>query len=76
MFDLYSVSPTTSADWARQYDFLREFSRAGSARHVAPSDIPPAGLPLAAFLDHPPRLGLDQIEHRVTANPDEAKRLE
>ena len=45
-----------------------------SAPHVAPHDIAPACLRLAALLDHPLRLRLNQIEHRVAADPDQAVR--
>ena len=48
----------------------------GSVRHVAPDGIAVAGLPLAAFLDHPLSLGFHQIEHGVAADADEAVRLE
>src|SRR5262249_24338242 len=56
--------------------FCGNFPVQGSARHVAPHDITPARLPLAALLDHSLRLRLDQIEHRVAGDPDEAMRLE
>jgi hypothetical protein len=48
----------------------------GSVLHVAPDDIALAGLSLTAFFDHPLRLGLDQVEHRVAADTDEATSLE
>src|SRR5215472_1571424 len=48
----------------------------GSARDVAPDDIALARLPLTALFDHPLSLGLDQIEHRVAADLDQATGLE
>src|SRR5215472_15605493 len=48
----------------------------GSARDVAPHYIALSRLPLTTLFDHPLSLGLDQIEHRVAANTDQAMSLE
>src|ERR1700737_2634700 len=47
-----------------------------SARDITPDDIASARPALAALLDHPLGLSLDEIEQRIAADTDQAARLE